>query len=80
MNEMLSADGALRAELDESTQRYLSKRDSIGRLEDRSHPGGSERIKCLHAHVAHHLVSGDNPIGRAVLDELKWSDPTGPCV
>jgi hypothetical protein len=80
VNENLSADAAFQAELEESTRRYLDRRDSIGRLEDRSHPGGSERIKCLHAHTAHQLVTGDNPVGRAVLNELNWSDPGDPCV
>ena len=80
VNEKLSTDPVFKAELEASTRRYLDKRDSIARLDDRSHPGGSERIKCLHAHTAHHLVTGDNPIGRAVLEELKWSDPGDACV
>jgi hypothetical protein len=80
MNESLANDPSLRAELNESTERMLGRRDSIERLDDRSHPGGSERIKCLHAHTAHQLVSGDNPVGRAVLEKLGWSDPSEPCV
>ncbi len=31
--------------------------------------GDLSKIKCLHAHYAHHLVSGANPIGRRI-DEL----------
>ena len=27
-------------------------------------------VKCLHAHVAHHLAGGDDPVGRWALDEL----------
>jgi hypothetical protein len=80
INESLAGDPRLRAELEDSTKRMLAARDAIERLEDRGHPGGLEHVKCLHAHAAHHLVTGDNPVGRAVLDELDWTDPTEPCV
>ena len=37
-------------------------------------------VKCLHAHLAHHLAGGDDPVGRWVLDRLAEVDrdpPTG---
>jgi hypothetical protein len=33
--------------------------------------GGTRRgVKCLHAHLAWHLVGGDDPVGRWVVDQL----------
>ena len=37
-------------------------------------------IKCLHAHVAHFLASGDNPIGRWALDAAGACRPELPCL
>jgi hypothetical protein len=42
--------------------------------------GSSARVKCLHAHVAHQLVAGDNPVGAAVLEKIGWAEPGEPCV
>jgi uncharacterized protein len=34
--------------------------------------GGTRRgVKCLHAHYAHHLAGGDDPVGRWVAGELE---------
>lgn len=34
--------------------------------------GGTRRgVKCLHAHLAHHLAGGDDPVGRWVERELR---------
>jgi hypothetical protein len=43
--------------------------------------GMPDRVKCLHALVAHELaVPGTNPLGREALDALpEWGQP-GPCV
>ncbi len=55
---------------------YADERDASI---DPSHPGprpfggvGGTRVgvKCLHAHVAHLLAGGDDPVGRWVLDRL----------
>ena len=64
------------------------RRSTIGYLADRSHllggdrhpGGGPERVKCLHAHVAHQLITGDNPVGAQTLAELGWEEPEEPCV
>lgn len=91
LNRRLSADRQLREALAVSTEAYLSRRARMGGpgygeaqppyLSFSGHPGGGpERIKCLHAHTAHHLVTGDNPVGAAVLGELAWQDPLTPCV
>lgn len=37
--------------------------------------GGTARgVKCLHAHYAHHLAGGDDPIGRWVAAKLRTED------
>ena len=91
-NARLASEPALSAELAESTAAYAARRERIEPLGDppgsppRAHPGGGgtpgrgDRIKCLHAHTAHQLMTGDNPAGAAVLADLAWVDPATPCV
>lgn len=33
--------------------------------------GTREGVKCLHAHYAHHLAGGDDPVGRWVAEQLR---------
>lgn len=81
LNEKLAADQTMREELQRSAMRYVQLRDSIEPISSAGHPGGGPlRVKCLHAHTAHHLVTGDNPVGRAAVEELSWKDPAEPCV
>lgn len=81
LNERLLQDAEIQAALDRSTRRYQEARDALEAIDSQGHPGGGpDRVKCLHAHTAHHLVTGDNPVGRAVLAELSWKDPERPCV
>ena len=68
---------------------YLTRRDEAARsagLEPlppgtQSAGGMPERVKCLHALVAHELATGDvNPFGREALDAIgPWWEP-GPCL
>jgi hypothetical protein len=37
-------------------------------------------VKCLHAHVAHELALGGNPIGAAVLERVGRCEASVPCV
>jgi hypothetical protein len=87
INHRLRTDEAMRANLQASIKGYVDARDRIHPLGKSGHPGGGAvnraghvRVKCLHAHLAHHLITGDNPVGVAVLEELKWTDPSMPCV
>lgn len=86
INERLASDGAFAGALAAATASYVARRDAGQPLPgaERGHPGGGGtpggRVKCLHAHTAHQLVSGDNPVGGAVLEELSWVDPATPCV
>lgn len=90
-NARLALEPALSEALAACTADYAARRDRIDPLEEpagslpRAHPGGGgargrgDRIKCLHAHTAHQLITGDNPAGAAVLEELAWVDPATPC-
>lgn len=81
INQVLINDPEIRDRLGAATERYLAARDALKKLEEGSHPGGGPyRIKCLHAHTAHHLITGDNPVGATVLNQLSWEDPSTPCL
>lgn len=80
-NRRLAEEDGLRKALAMSTEGYIRYRDALGLLGPTAHPGGGpQRVKCLHAHIAHHLVTGDNPAGGGALEELGWVDPEKPCV
>lgn len=89
MTERLAADEPLRAAYDRAHQDYLARRDAAAAAAGveplpagtQSAGGMPDRVKCLHALVAHELaVPGANPFGREALDTIGpwWSG--GPCV
>lgn len=81
INRLLEEDPFLREELRRAIENYIAIRDALVQLGKSAHPGGGPgRVKCLHAHAAHQLVTGTNPVGRAVLEELDWVDPQTRCV
>jgi uncharacterized protein len=83
------ADEALRCRYKSAHHDYLARREAAARSAGveplppgtQSAGGMPERVKCLHALVAHELAAGDvNPFGREALDALgAWWLP-GPCV
>jgi uncharacterized protein len=87
MTARLAADG-LRQRYLAAHEDYLARRDdAAARAGVEPLPAGTqtaggmpERVKCLHALVAHELVTGVNPFGREALDAIGewWAD--GPCV
>ena len=81
MNERLAASGSLHDRLQKAIDAYRVERDRLEVIDDRgSAPGGGpDRVKCLHAHLAHQLVDGDNPVGAAVLADAGWPDCREPC-
>jgi uncharacterized protein len=91
MREMTArlGDAALRYRYESAHLDYLARRDAAARSAGveplppgtQSAGGMPERVKCLHALVAHELATGDvNPFGREVLDAIgPWWEP-GPCV
>ena len=91
MREMTArlANGCLRGWYESAHRDYLARRDAAARSAGveplppgtQSAGGMPDRVKCLHALVAHELAVGDvNPFGREALDAAgPWWQP-GPCV
>lgn len=86
VNRRLAEDPEFKQRLESSTTRFCEIRDGEGGKPVRHPGGGPDRVKCLHAHLAHHLMTGDNPVGELVLVELSdapegtdW-EPLEPCV
>lgn len=81
VNERLAHDDGLQHRLSESLDSYKSARDHHDVLDPAPAPpgGGPDRVKCLHSHVAHQLVS-PNPIGALVLSQAGFPDCRLPCV
>jgi hypothetical protein len=82
IGEMLLGGDALRGRLEEATERYLERRDSHEVLTDAGAPPGGvpDRVKCLHAHLAHELADGPNPVGALTMAEVGWPDCVVSCV
>jgi hypothetical protein len=81
LNETLERDAALRGRVEREITRYAARRDAREHLDDPGVPGGGpERVKCLHAHVAHELADPPNSIGARSLAETGWPDCVAPCV
>jgi uncharacterized protein len=88
MQERLGDDQELRAAYTAAHEDYLRRRDRAAR-EERIEPlppgtqsagGMPERVKCLHALIAHELaVPGANPFGREALEALPEWWRSGPC-
>ncbi len=81
LNRRLVEDPEFHAALRRSTEDLVARRNELDTLGPTVHPGGGpDRVKCLHAHVAHYLATGDNPAGAEALQQLGWQDPARPCV
>ena len=89
MTARLAADDELRAAYGRAHRDYLARRDAAARAEGleplpagtQSAGGMPDRVKCLHALVAHELaVPGANPLGREALDAAGQWWSRGPCV
>jgi hypothetical protein len=83
------ADEALRGRYESAHDDYLARREAAARSAGieplppgtPSAGGMPERVKCLHALVAHELAASDvNPFGREALDALGQWWRSGPCV
>ncbi|GAB3452303.1 hypothetical protein GCM10027570_30370 [Streptomonospora sediminis] len=89
MQDRLAADPDLRAQYEQAHRAYLEDRAEQARSDGsaplpegmQSAGGMPERVKCLHALVAHELARpGTNPFGREALDALPQWWAAGPCV
>ena len=56
----------------EAERDYVDRRDALRPLHSAGGIGGgpSDRVKCLHAHYAHHLVCQCNPVGAWVAEQI----------
>lgn len=65
VNERLAEDPEFAAELVRAQADHRGRRDGLHTLLEGGGIGGgrADRVKCLHAHFAHHAVCGCNPIG-----------------
>ncbi|HJR44437.1 MAG TPA: DUF501 domain-containing protein [Actinomycetota bacterium] len=81
LNERLESDDGLKERLGEAVLAYARARDAHVSLEPAPAPpgGGPDRVKCLHAHTAHQLVT-QNPVGALVLSQAGFPDCRLPCV
>lgn len=82
LNDRLATDVALKARLARAVDRYKERRDSYEVFSDSGGPpgGGPDRVKCLHAHVAHQISDPPNPVGSLTLAQTGWPDCVAPCV
>ncbi len=84
LTALLAGDEHLRQRYLEAHTQYLADRDSVDtvtELHGISAGGMPERVKCLHALVAHSLAAGPgvNPIGDAALERASWSPEVCQC-
>ena len=82
LNESLAEDEALRARLKGALNRLLARRNAHAPLVDSGAVpgGGPEKVKCLHAHLAHEISHAPNPVGSLTLSKIGWPDCRVPCV
>jgi hypothetical protein len=82
LTERLGAEPALQERLASSVDALRARRDSHEVIEESGGPpgGGPDRVKCLHAHLAHELADPGNPVGGLTLAETGWPDCVLPCV
>jgi uncharacterized protein len=85
LNERLATEPDLQADYSTAAEQYVAFRDRLGEpgppLEGAPTAGGMpRRVKCLHVHLAHHLATGDNPVGAHVADALLPMACPAPCV
>jgi uncharacterized protein len=82
LNRTSEQDPQLRARVRRAAARYRERRDAHEVIEEAgSLPGGGpERIKCLHAHLAHELAEPPNPVGARTLSAAGWPDCRSACV
>lgn len=83
LNQRLEQEPQLAADYAAAHERYLAFRDALGDpLPDAQvSAGGMPRfVKCLHVHAAHHLATGDNPIGAWTVARTTPTPCPAPCV
>jgi uncharacterized protein len=82
LNERLESDATFAADYAAASARYVTFRDQMGAAlpGDPSAGGMPKYVKCLHVHAAHHLATGDNPVGAWTVEQATPAPCAGPCV
>lgn len=82
LTQRLEHDAALKERFRAAIAAYRARRDAHERIDDSGSPpgGGPDRVKCLHAHVAHELSAPPNPIGALALAQTGFPDCRVACV
>ncbi len=82
LNARLDEDPALAEEYAAASARYVHFRDQLDAPlpGDPSAGGMPGHIKCLHVHAAHHLATGDNPVGAWTVEHATPAPCPAPCV
>jgi len=80
LTQRLAADNGFRDRMQSAADRYVSRRDELAPTDGAQPGGGPDRVKCLHAHLAHELADAPNPVGAATLARTGWPDCRLPCV
>ncbi len=82
LNQRLEDEPGFASEYAASHERYLAFRERLGEpLPGNPGVGGMPRhIKCLHVHAAHHLATGDNPVGAWTVEHATPAPCPAPCV
>lgn len=83
VNARLGGDAAFTAHYEGAHERYIAFRERLGPPlpEGVGSAGGMPtHVKCLHAHLAHHLATADNPVGAHTLERIRPMPCPGPCV
>jgi hypothetical protein len=77
----LATDEKFASEFASAQADYVARRDALHRLESGGGIGGGplDRVKCLHAHYAHHLVCACNPVGAWVAERIGDVLHSPPC-
>jgi uncharacterized protein len=82
LNERLATEASFAADYATGSARYVAFRDQFGAPVpgDPSAGGMPKHVKCLHVHAAHHLATGDNPVGAWTVEQTTPAPCAGPCV
>lgn len=81
LNDELARDPAAQDRLSNALESYRRRRDELEVIEDSGGPpgGGPDRVKCLHAHIAHELVDPTNPVGGRAVAAVGFPDCREAC-
>lgn len=78
LTQRLATDKAFGNRVQDAAERYVNRRNELAPTGG-AHPGGADRVKCLHSHLAHELADAPNPVGAATLARTGWPDCRLPC-